>query len=252
MLSEQKNLEDLGEESFYFKNIPEGYSGEEEDPGKIVAVLLHIGAFLFPFLFTYTIFYSFLNLYHLDNTNILLVSLPVSWFAADIASGIVHWLCDTYGSATTPVFGPGFIRVFRLHHRFPKDICISPFVFTIGYVAVLSSLILPVFIYLLLKIPDSSFIAFTSFTFAIVAFLTVLTNQFHKWAHSDSTYKWVRFLQKNKIILEPSHHKVHHTAPHKTYYCITHGWTNPILEKIDFFRKIEYLLAKIGFKPSSY
>jgi hypothetical protein len=253
VLSESNKLDGIvvDNEIINISNFPEGYSGEEEDPGLLMSVILHVSAILFPLLFCFTVYYSLIHLNEKGLIWSLLFSFPVSWIAADFITGIVHWLCDTYGSIETPILGPGFIRNFRSHHRYPKDLTISPFVYTIGYVALLSLLTLPVAIILLVNYPASFSISFLSFTYAFITLWTVLTNQFHKWAHSDKPYGWVSYLQKNNIILKPSHHQLHHTVPFNSNYCITHGWTNPFLEKIKFFRRTEFLLAKLGMKPTN-
>ena len=104
----------------------------------------------------------------------------------------------------------------------------------------------------MLNYPDSFTSAIVGFTYGIISFLTLLTNQFHKWAHLDKTNVIIRFLQKTKIILGVDHHTIHHTNPFNSNYCITHGLMNPFLEKIKFFRRVENTLAKFGIKSSAY
>lgn len=233
-------------------NIPEGYSGEEEDPGRVMSIILHVCVYLFPVAFFAAMYLSIKNLYDTNYLWTTLLAFPVAWIAGDVVTGLVHWLCDTYGTVDTPVFGQTLIRNFRSHHKYPKDICVSPFVFTVGYVAVVSVLTLPILSYFMIKNPTSLALNISSFTYAIITLLTVMTNQFHKWAHleSEKVPEHIKFLQKKKIILDPQHHKVHHTNPFNSYYCITHGLANPFLEKIQFFRRIEKFLAMLGFKTA--
>lgn len=231
--------------------VPEGYSGEEEDPGFIMAILLYIATYLFPFLFIATTYFSVKNLFNNEYQLAILFAFPFAWIAGDFISGIIHWLCDTYGSVDTPLFGHTLIRNFRSHHKYPKDICVSPLPFIVGYVAIVGLITLPPLIFFMSKSPNSFIINIFAFTFAIITFLTVLTNQFHKWAHENEVPNWVTILQKNKIILSPSHHIFHHTNPFNSNYCITHGLTNPFLEKIGFFRNVEKTLSKIGINPSA-
>lgn len=255
MISQENKLDDFSDEELTrLMNIPEGYSGEEEDPGKVMSVILHISVYIFPFLFLGTLFYSLKNMYETHSLWTMAITFPIAWLLGDFVTGIVHWLCDTYGTVNTPLFGQTLIRNFRSHHKYPKDICISPFVYTVGYVALVAAFTLPLAIYYMTKFPSSIAIAVSCFTYTLVTFLTVLTNQFHKWAHleSEKVSSSIKLLQKYKIILNPEHHKIHHTNPFDSNYCITHGLNNPFLEKIKFFRNVEFLLSKIGFKPSVY
>lgn len=75
--------------------------------------------------------------------------------------------------------------------------------------------------------------------------------QIHKWSH---TYfglpKWVMFLQEHHIILPRRHHRIHHVAPHETYFCITTGWLNWPLEKLNFWPILESIIElSTGYKP---
>jgi hypothetical protein len=220
MLSEQKQFDEAisDEEINYTDDIKPGYSGEEEDPGAVMSFILHLVSFAFPILFTITIYYSNINLLKANASWSYLVAFAIAWYGSDFITGIVHWLCDTYGSVNTPIVGQTLIRHFRSHHRYPKDICISPFVYTIGNVALASAFTLPIAILLLIKFPSSYLIAFGSLTYALITLLTVLTNQFHKWAHLDNPGKLIKFMQRKRFILEPNHHKLHHTAPFNSYF----------------------------------
>ena len=57
-------------------------------------------------------------------------------------------------------------------------------------------------------------------------FFVMMTNQIHKWAHTDDAPKVVVWLQRLHLILPPAHHEIHHTAPFNSYYSITTGWLN--------------------------
>ena len=63
-------------------------------------------------------------------------SLPaiaiLAYLAADLASGMAHFLADNFGSEETPIIGPIFIGPFRDHHVDPKGIVRNDFVDTNG------------------------------------------------------------------------------------------------------------------------
>jgi hypothetical protein len=52
----------------------------------------------------------------------------VAYLAADLASGLVHFLADNFGSEETPILGPNFIGPFRDHHADPTGITRNDFV----------------------------------------------------------------------------------------------------------------------------
>ena len=54
------------------------------------------------------------------------------------------------------------------------------------------------------------------------------TNQCHKWAHMEpaATPAFVRWAQRRWLILPREHHRLHHTPPFDTHFCMSSGWLN--------------------------
>jgi plasmanylethanolamine desaturase len=162
---------------------------------------------------------------------------------ADFISGLVHWSADTYGSPTMPIFG-GFVRTFREHHADQLDITRHDFIETNGDVCIFSS---PVHLTLL---------CFVENAFALCCVLGVFVgsytnSQIHKWAHAANRPWPVRLCQRARLLLSPVHHSRHHSGPHLTHYCITTGWMNGLLDSVGFFRKLEWLLLKLGLRRTT-
>jgi len=173
----------------------------------------------------------------------LAVTVVVSYLASDVISGVVHWAGDTIGSEDVPFLGPNFIRPFREHHVDQKDISRHDFIETNGNNCIV---ILGPLAVAFLLMPSEQSIGFFAATFvALLALFVVMTNQFHKWAHSDTPPRAARVLQRWGLILTPRHHDKHHAVPHDRHYCITVGWMNPVLNQLRFFRSLEWMIARI-------
>lgn len=151
---------------------------------------------------------------------------------ADVGSGIVHWFWDTWGKSSWPVVGPVFVRPFREHHVDPTDITRHDFIETNGLSAFGC---IPLLI---------AAIIFHVNWLAATSLFVLGTNQAHKWAHTEDPHPVVRFLQKYRLILPPKIHNAHHAKPHMTHYCITHGWCNPLFDRLGVFRVLERYIAR--------
>jgi len=168
----------------------------------------------------------------------------VAFVAADFLSGLVHWAGDTWGSPDVPIFGRNFIRPFRHHHVDEKAITRHDFIAVNGNncMTTLLGLLPAVFV------PVAEEQRWRAFGLWFLAFLCLgvfATNQFHQWAHVDAPPRFVRFLQRYRIILSPGHHGVHHDAPYDSNYCITTGWLNEPLRRIRFFARFERLITAV-------
>jgi hypothetical protein len=97
-------------------------------------------------------------------------------------------------------------------------------------------------VYLLVPIAEAAWDYLFGAFFLTVCLAVFLTNQFHKWAHLDAPPGWVRRLQLWGLVLSKEHHDVHHESPYDTYYCITVGVWNPLLDRTRFFERVERLI----------
>lgn len=223
-----------------------GYSGVEEHSTPFHAFLEHSTTYLFPVLLVLSLYFSLSQLHELELLWLALLAIPLSLVLGDLVSGLVHWTADTYFSEETPIIGQSLVKPFRLHHLYPRDICTHDLVTTVGNVCIIAVPVLAFCIYLLWTWDDSSWLAFLILCVALMSLATVLTNQFHKWAHQERPSRMVRLLQRTRLVLPPAHHQVHHTKPFNMHYCITNGWLNPLLNKVGFFRGMEAGLRFIG------
>ncbi len=161
---------------------------------------------------------------------------------ADLASGIVHWGADTWGSERMPWLGRRFLRPFRVHHQNPEDILRRGFVDLNGDLALLS---LPLLVGGLL-IPLSDAAGRLAAVFCVALGASALpTNQIHQWAHRSEVPPWLRWLQRRGLILSRERHALHHAAPYTTHYCITTGWCNPALTAARFFPRLEGFISRL-------
>jgi ubiquitin-conjugating enzyme E2 variant len=231
--------------------LERGYSGVHEQSAPFHSFLEHSTLFIFPFLFSATVYLSLARLYHLDVLWSVLLAIPLGIVAGDFVSGIVHWFADTYFTESTPIIGPSLVKPFRLHHIYPRDICTHNVVEIAGNVCILAVPVLSMCLYLLWLLPESGWLAFKVVCISVVAITTVATNQFHKWAHQEEPSWLARWLQRTRLVLSPSHHQQHHTAPFNLHYCITNGWLNPFLNRIQFFRRVERFLRLFGMEPAN-
>lgn len=81
----------------------------------------------------------------------------------------------------------------------------------------------------------------------MLAFWVSQTNQIHKWAHLSKKDRGMlpRLLNKTKLIISPQLHQKHHNGKINNSYCITSGICNPILDKINFWKKLESLISSL-------
>jgi ubiquitin-conjugating enzyme E2 variant len=159
------------------------------------------------------------------------VAAPIGWLGADLVSGLVHWVCDSFGSARTPLIGNAFIRPFRRHHVDPEEMTRHDFVETHGASCFAA---LPV-LAITSAMPLDAWPQI--FAHAVLLCLTLgglLSNQCHKWAHMEqgATPRLVELAQRCWLVLPREQHRLHHTPPFDTHFCMASGWLNAAFDAV--------------------
>jgi hypothetical protein len=174
----------------------------------------------------------------------LVAIVLLAYVAADLVSGLVHWMGDTWGTPEMAIVGRAFIRPFREHHVDQLAVTRHDFIEVNG-ASCLVSIPVAAVAHIIPFAPDRPGLALLGAFFGTFLGFIFATNQFHKWAHMDRPPWLARCLQRCHLILPAGHHQVHHTAPHDTYYCITVGWLNEPLRRLRFFSGLDHLVQRL-------
>jgi ubiquitin-conjugating enzyme E2 variant len=161
---------------------------------------------------------------------------------ADFLTGIYHWIKDTYFSPFTPVIGKKMIWGSRMHHIRPRYVLeFSDWQLFMGSARWTLAWIFPLLYFTGISI------------FMVTLFFTISLNDvIHKYAHMQDYERpyWATFMQKIYIFQSHEEHHLHHIDPHEINYCPITPYVNHILEALDFWKKMEQLIAKcFGIKP---
>jgi len=180
-----------------------------------------------------------------------LLAAGLGVLAADLATGIVHWACDTYGDEGTPWLGPALVRWFREHHRAPAAMLRRDALDVNGQAACVATALLGV----LALPPACDALAIRPAVHAFLVCLlgvSALGNQLHQWAHDPAPPRPVRWLQRRGLVLSRRSHARHHRPPHDRAYCTATGWMNAPLDALGFWRGLERAIASTtGAAPRS-
>ena len=179
------------------------------------------------------------------------LSLPLAYFCADFLTGVIHWVCDSFGDSDTPLWGPMIVAPFRRHHRDPLEITRISLAENLGASAIVGVLALWLFFPVRPSYRDLSYLLLLHFWLWLIVF-AVVSNLFHRWSHLPRANKprWMLALQKRHVILNTTAHLVHHRKPYRVNYCILSGWANPLSNRVPW-QRFESALAKVGI-PTNF
>lgn len=165
----------------------------------------------------------------------------VCLWVADFVTGLAHWLEDTYCLEDYPLIG-NFICEPNIEHHVDPQLMVRSGTFFSRNILQWS---LCAGAYGLLWLVGLGGI----YTFTILL-LASFGNEIHRWNHMSKTGPFVSFMKDSGLIQVQRQHSLHHKQPHNQYYCVMTSLLNAILERINFWRKLEWVVeATTGIAP---
>ncbi len=170
-----------------------------------------------------------------------LLELVLTILAIDFISGLIHWAEDTFGSATTPIYGKWIVEPNTLHHAHPSAFISKNWWQSSWDLTLVSGII--VFVSYLNDMLTWHVVLF--------AFLGANANQLHKYAHMPTAQVplLVKFFQYIGLLQKAKHHALHHQGQKNNAYCVITPYLNPILDAIGFWRLLEKITVPIFGAP---
>lgn len=154
---------------------------------------------------------------------------------ADFITGLVHWFEDTYITPSWPILGKYVGEPNILHHQKPGFIGTMTTLLSRNYQTVV-----PAIIVIAISTMTFGFWWPLVFTLALASF----GNEVHAWNHRKKNNWIVSLLQDMCIIQTKNQHRIHHIPPYDTAYCTITNLLNPILDRLNFWRILEYIILK--------
>jgi len=162
----------------------------------------------------------------------------VSIALADLITGLVHWWEDAYGNPNWKIIGKYIVEPNLIHHKDPRDLAPAGY-FKLTYISW-------VFAAMLIVIPWLAF-DFHPFLYLATILIATQANQIHCWAHRTDKENGpiVRAIQRIGVFQSRRHHGIHHRPPFIGSYCILTNYVNPVLDRIDFWNRLEWMLKRV-------
>lgn len=156
---------------------------------------------------------------------------------ADFVAGVIHWLEDAYFTEDTPFVGSRFIRPNIIHHHFPRFFTKWSWWYSSRDLVLIGAILL------LAAWP----LGLLGWRLVLFVTVSVNANQIHKWAHRTRAEngRLISKLQDWRILQTPRHHGLHHSDPKNTYYCPVTNYVNPILERLQFWERLEAVIERL-------
>jgi plasmanylethanolamine desaturase len=170
----------------------------------------------------------------------MLLDIILCFALGDLIVGLVHWVEDTYGLPSWPLIGKSVIIPNIDHHRNPGFI---------GSMSTILSRNFQPFLGALVAVGLCFLMDLVSWQIFMVICVAAMGNEVHTWNHSKTKNPVIMFLWDVGIIQSKKQHALHHIPPYDKYFCTVGNFMNAILEVLNFWRILEWIIALFGVKP---
>jgi len=170
------------------------------------------------------------------------VLLDLVWIAgcvvaADFLTGVMHWAEDTWlAPGRSALLDRYIVRDNIEHHRRPGSIRSGTYWETNRVTIVLAAA----------GVAGCALGHVAAWHPYLLLSLLSHSNQVHKWAHSSKVPAAVRTLQSVGVLQSPAQHARHHKNPYATNFCAITDFVNPALDRIAFWRALEWMIERLG------
>ena len=166
---------------------------------------------------------------------ILGISL-VCLIVADFFTGLFHWGEDTYCKDGYPIIGKLICEPNIDHHLDP-----TLMVRTGNFISRnLISWVLSFAAYIVMWWFDLHY-----WWVCLTLFFTAFGNEVHRWNHANRPGWFAQFMKDAGIVQAERQHRLHHKPPFMSHYCVLTSFTNAVLERIRFWRGLEWLISTV-------
>jgi len=166
-------------------------------------------------------------------------------YAADLGSGLLHWAFDTWFDEDIEFLRRMVLQV-REHHVYPNRIFRIHFLHDAGTLSWIALIVTAPAIGIAMLL-DAGAVVLGA---AVFSLLLVTMLVFHKIGHRARQPRWIRVLQKSRLLISAAHHSRHHGGNHDFNYCLINGWADDTLGRAGFFRALEWAIARAtGAEP---
>ena len=154
-----------------------------------------------------------------------------SFLIADFLSGLFHWWEDTYAKEEWWLIGKYIATPNKIHHEKPAEFTKGSY-WHRNWTTIIPSLISAALLYYYDCWLWLSFIMLSQ------------ANEIHCWSHMPCN-RVIKLIQSVGIIQGPKDHHEHHIDNHDKAYCVMSIFLNPVLDRIRFWRALEWMIKCI-------
>jgi sterol desaturase/sphingolipid hydroxylase (fatty acid hydroxylase superfamily) len=178
----------------------------------------------------------------------ILCQIIIGYFAADLLSGLLHWIEDKYTNfCTDHTYLSTLSKNNELHHTNPEAILVGNFYDNMRNALIASSIVFGISYLLFGEIMKENI-----WGFSVFFILITLANNIHRYAHEfkKNIPKPIKFLQDLGILSSISQHKIHHDKG-ESRYCLIGDYSNYVIDYFNLWNKLEKIPSYFGIEPNT-